>query len=172
MEFPPFAISFQTTAMASIETPQRNGKYVKRNVRVDMTPMVDLGFLLITFFMFTTSMMEAKAIKYNTPIPDLSKPMLVKCTKTITVIPKGNGKVEWIDCVDGVEQAPVSLELYAGREFRSRLMAKRVQIQAMFGDPHELFIVVKPDPGCSYQEFIDLIDELMIVDITRYAVPD
>lgn len=158
--------------MASIETPQRNGKYVKRNVRVDMTPMVDLGFLLITFFMFTTSMMESKAIDFKTPIPDLNNPMLVKCTKTITLIPLGDGRVNWIDCINGIEQQPLALQLYAGRELRTRLLAKQEQINQLFGDAKELFVVVRPDSTCSYEQFIDVMDELSITEVTRYAVPD
>jgi biopolymer transport protein ExbD len=172
MEFFPIALSLKTTAMASIETNQKKSKYFTRSVSVDMTPMVDLGFLLITFFIFTTSMMKDQAMKYNTPVPDLNNPILVKCTKTITIQPGDDGKVKWIDCVDGVEQAPLSLHLYAGHELRTRLLAKREQIKSIFGDPHDLFVIVKPDSTCSYQTFIDVMDELMITDVTRYSVPE
>jgi biopolymer transport protein ExbD len=158
--------------MASIETNQKKTKYFTRSVSVDMTPMVDLGFLLITFFIFTTSMMKDSAFEYKTPVPDLSNPMLVKCTKTITIQPGDDGKVKWIDCVDGVEQAPISLHLYAGHELRTRLLAKREQMRAIFGDPLELFVIVRPDSTCSYQTFIDVIDELMITEVKRYSVPE
>lgn len=158
--------------MASIETSQKKSKYFTRNVKVDMTPMVDLGFLLITFFIFTTSMKKDHGLAYNTPIPDLSNPMLVKCTKTITIQPDNDGKVKWIDCINGIEQAPLSLHLYAGHELRTRLLAKREQMKAIFGDPQELFVIVRPDSTCSYEIFMDVIDELLITEVKRYSVPE
>jgi biopolymer transport protein ExbD len=158
--------------MASIETSQKKSKYFTRNVKVDMTPMVDLGFLLITFFIFTTSMKKDHGLEYRTPIPDLSNPMLVKCTKTITIQPGNDGKVKWIDCINGIEQAPLSLHLYAGHELRTRLLAKREQMRAIFGDPQELFVIVRPDSTCSYEIFMDVIDELLITEVKRYSVPE
>jgi biopolymer transport protein ExbD len=158
--------------MAAIENNSSGRKYLPRAPRVDMTPMVDLGFLLITFFVFNTQVTKDMAVTYNTPIPDMNNPMLVKCTKTITLLPGVDGKVKWIDCVDGVEQPAAEVSLYAGRELRSRLMAKRDQMNRFFGDPHELFVIIRPDSSCSYSTFIDVVDEMMIADVTRYAVTD
>lgn len=158
--------------MASIDNSSPKSKYIPRSPRVDMTPMVDLGFLLITFFIFTTQVTKDTALKYNTPIPDPNNLTLVKCTKTITLMPGQEGKVKWIDCVDGVEQPPVNVSLYAGREVRMRLQAKRDQLKRFFGDPHELFVIIRPDSTCSYQTFIDVVDEMMISDVTRYTVVD
>lgn len=158
--------------MAGIDNNSTKGKYIPRSPRVDMTPMVDLGFLLITFFIFTTQVKRDSALKYNTPIPDLNNPILVKCTKTITLIPGQDGKVKWVDCIDGVEQPASMTELYVGHEVRSRIQYKREQVRKIFGDPKELFVIIRPDSTCSYATLIDLIDEMAINEVTRYTVVD
>jgi biopolymer transport protein ExbD len=56
--------------MATIENNGGRSKYAHKAVRVDMAPMVDLGFLLITFYMFTTQLSEDKALKLHAPVLD------------------------------------------------------------------------------------------------------
>ena len=56
--------------MTDIQTSNsvpRKGRSSRHSLRIDMTPMVDLGFLLITFFVFTTSMVEQKSVVINFP---------------------------------------------------------------------------------------------------------
>src|SRR5687767_12855754 len=60
----------KSTVMAAIITPQSTNtsrRSPSKYIRIDMTPMVDLGFLLITFFIFTASMAENKALKLFMP---------------------------------------------------------------------------------------------------------
>ena len=60
---------------ADVSAPESGGgkkgpgvkKQTRKDTKVDMTPMVDLGFLLITFFIFTTTINSPKAFKLNIP---------------------------------------------------------------------------------------------------------
>ena len=50
--------------MAELNMPQKAGKRKMHSLRVDFTPMVDLGFLLISFFMLTTTMANPRIKQY------------------------------------------------------------------------------------------------------------
>ena len=87
--------------MASIEEGGDSGhkkgpgvkKAKKLSTRVDMTPMVDLGFLLITFFVFTATMSSPTALDLNMPkdVNDDKDKTEVKQSSTLTImLGKGN----------------------------------------------------------------------------------
>ena len=71
---------------------KKRGK--KLSTRVDFTPMVDLGFLLITFFMLTTSMNKPQVMDINMPIKDPTvENQAVAASQAITVILTKDDKV-------------------------------------------------------------------------------
>ena len=77
---------------------QRAGvaKSKKLSARIDMTPMVDLGFLLITFFIFTSTMSEAGAMKLVMPKEGgASTP--IKQSGALTILPKANGEIDYYE---------------------------------------------------------------------------
>src|ERR1700684_3622244 len=67
-----------------------HGKHQKKrakklSTRIDMTPMVDLGFLLLTFFMLTTTFSQPKVIELTPPIKSDDKTK-VQDTLSLTLV--------------------------------------------------------------------------------------
>ena len=66
----------------------------KNSTHIDMTPMVDLAFLLLTFFMLTTTFGKPKTMEINMPIKDPNvEPSLVN--NALTVLLSGDDKIYW-----------------------------------------------------------------------------
>lgn len=153
-----FFILRETTLMADIiSTPGKK----RLSTRVDLTPMVDLGFLLITFFIFTTTMSEATGMKLTLPkdSPDSSK---TSASKTLNLILAGGNKI-WYYRGDDLQK--VALTDYNG--LRSVITNMRSSVQQQFKDPKETVVLIKPTPSSSYKNLVDTWDEMTICDISR-----
>src|SRR6516225_7959557 len=75
-------------------------KSKKASLRVDLTPMVDLGFLLISFFVFTTTISQPKAMKLAMPDDNTKDSSLITDEKTLNLILGANNKVYAYDGLD------------------------------------------------------------------------
>jgi biopolymer transport protein ExbD len=145
----------------------------KRSLNIDFAPMVDLGFLLITFFIFTTKLTEAKAFKLNMPDDgpvDIETNTIA--SGTITLQLKGNGVVDYYE---GFEQKPLqkgTLVLYAQNSVRTHLIDKRNRILQKLGTDSNYVVLIEPTAKTSYKEVIDVLDEMKILDINKYVLLD
>lgn len=145
----------------------------KRSLRIDFAPMVDLGFLLITFFIFTTKLTEAKAFQLNVPedgIVDIDTQAPESATITLQL--KGGGVVDYYE---GLENKPLqkgTLSLYAQNTVRKQLMDKRNRIIQQFGSDSNYTVLIEPGIKTSYKEMIDVLDEMQILAIGKYALVD
>src|SRR5256885_16648798 len=90
--------------MGAVDTPERGGKKKKGGlsgrrpkrrvgIRIDMTPMVDVAFLLLIFFMVTTVFRTPKALEINLPPKELTQD--VACSKTMTLRILADGRLYW-----------------------------------------------------------------------------
>jgi biopolymer transport protein ExbD len=139
-------------------------KSKKHSTRVDLTPMVDLGFLLITFFIFTTTVSQPTSMNLNMPkdTHDPNQDTKVKESGSLTLI---LGKANEIYYYFGNDPATMQTIGYKG--IRDVILKKKKSTPAS-----DLFIIIKPDKDATYKNAVDMLDEMDINDISRYAMVD
>jgi biopolymer transport protein ExbD len=147
----------------------------KMSTKVDMTPMVDLAFLLVTFFMLTTTMNKPKAMELI--MPEKPKPgdkiPEVKQSTVITVMPTKNNKVVYYEGLITTEaQLTPLITDYASEGLRKILIEKKKKVDAQESEPDKMIAIIKPAEDCTYKNLVDTIDEMAIVGVKRYAITD
>jgi len=142
-------------------------KAKKASTRVDLTPMVDLGFLLITFFIFTTTMSQPTAMKLNLP-KDTDKPEeqnKLKESGALTLLLGKNNSVYYYE--GQLDPAASNLQTTNMKKVRDEIIKKKRSTP-----PEDLMIVIKPSDESTYKDVVDALDEMTINDIKRYALVD
>ncbi|HEX8548419.1 MAG TPA: biopolymer transporter ExbD [Cytophagaceae bacterium] len=137
----------------------------KVSTKIDMTPMVDLAFLLITFFMLTTTFNKPQTMEVNMPDKNKDKQdeAPIKASHAITIILGENDKVYWFQGSE--EQAPVvELSDYSANGIRKVLLKKNKEIGEKF------VVVIKSMEKARYKNVVDILDEMTITDTKRYAI--
>lgn len=161
--------------MAEVDTSSGGGhkkgpgvkKSKKQSTRVDLTPMVDLGFLLITFFIFTTTMSQPTAMRLFLP-KDTDKPEEQNKVKASGALSLLLGKNDVIYYYEG-ELAPdaSNFKTTTFKDIREVIINKKKST-----DPKDFVVVIKPNAESTYKNAIDALDEMTINDVKRYALVD
>jgi biopolymer transport protein ExbD len=136
----------------------------KQSTRVDLTPMVDLGFLLITFFIFTTTMAQPTSMNLNMP-KDTDKPdenTKVKESGSLTLM-LGKGNVIYYYFGND----PATMQTTGYKDVRKIILDKKKATPA-----EDFFVIIKPDKDATYKNAVDVLDEMNINDVSRYAMVD
>ena len=139
----------------------------KLSTRVDLTPMVDLGFLLITFFIFTTTMSQPTAMRLFLP-KDTDKPEEQNKAKESGALTLLLGKNDVVYYYEGILAPDASnFKTSSFKEIRDVIIRKKKST-----DPKDFVVVIKPDEESSYKNTVDILDEMTINDVKRYAMVD
>ncbi len=138
----------------------------KHSTRVDLTPMVDLGFLLITFFIFTTKMEEPKSMDLNLPKDAITDPSLTAESKTLNIL---LGRDDHVWYYHGSAIDSISPSDYANG-IRQVIQNKKKIVDQTSGKKNELVILIKPTTYSSYKNLVDVLDEMLINGVTRYVL--
>ena len=137
-------------------------KSKKQSTSVDLTPMVDLGFLLLTFFIFSTTMIQPTSFNLNMPKDTDKDFMKVKESGALTLLlGKGNTIYFYF------KKDPATMQVTSFGQVRDIILAKKKNTKE-----EDLFIIIKAGEDATYKNTVDILDEMNINDIPRYALVD
>lgn len=196
--------------MADIDTSGGGGKHKggkkrgkKLSTRVDFTPMVDLGFLLITFFMLTTSMSKPSTMEINMPFkedkPNPETQTKIKESQAMTILLTGKDQIVYYFGIGDNVQNPLvtdyssngirkilldeskkrnpsidSISIYRNmlreKKINEETYKKNVSRIKAFKDG--IIVLIKSDDKSRYKNLVDILDEMNICNIGRYAIVD
>lgn len=144
-----------------VAAPRDNKKGKKRKkgrrlgIRIDMTPLVDVAFLLLTFFMFTTSMSRPQTMEINLP-PDKDVKVEIAESNLLTLRLNAKGDIFWNVGIESPKRLNPA-------ELRKFLKDKAVE------NP-KLTTLVKVDREGRYEMLVNMIDELNLAQIQRFSI--
>jgi biopolymer transport protein ExbD len=161
--------------MADMNIATKNiGRTKRQSTKVDLTAMVDLGFLLITFFMLATTMFEPKIIEVLKPEKNTTITQDVMASKTLTLMLAENNKVYWYHGLADEDNINFRLDScgYDINGLRSVIMNRQKEVEVKHKDKSQMFVIIKPLKGSALQNIVDVFDEISICNVKRYAIAD
>lgn len=161
--------------MAELDTSQKGGHKKgkkgpkKMSTRIDLTPMVDLGFLLVTFFMLASTFSKPQTMEINMPVKPKGDVQVddnanaVKASKALTILIGAENKVYWYMGVPDVSNTDLAITDFSQDGIRKVLLQKNQTVK-------DLVVLIKPTDDAIYKNAVDILDEMNICNIKRYAL--
>ena len=190
--------------MASVDTGggdsgHKKGPGVKKakklSTRVDMTPMVDLGFLLITFFIFTATLSSPVAMDLNMPKEsDEKDETKIKQSGALTILLGKSDHVYYYEGELTQENASSVFKSATFKDIRAEIIKKKQEVIKNYvpsdkdeeikqkakerGDPNwekaaldrDFVVVIKANEDATYKNTVDILDEMTINNVKRFAM--
>jgi biopolymer transport protein ExbD len=139
----------------------------KMSTRIDMTPMVDLGFLLITFFILATTLSKPSSMTLN--VPDKTKKIEtapIKASNVMTIFLGANNDVHYI-FGKAASESPEWKTVKFGYDLRQAILQNTQKVGT-----DKFVCVIKPTKVSTYKNLVDILDEMKITHTSRYALVD
>lgn len=147
----------------------------KLSTKVDLTPMVDLAFLLITFFMLTTSLNKPKAMDLNMPKKMDDKKVDVKESQVLNVLLSKDDNVWYYETKEG-NMTDMKSTGFGATGIRDVILKKQKRVEKMFGHDKDMYdktiVLIKMAEGAKYKNMVDILDEMDITGTKIYAIQD
>ena len=168
----------------------------KQSTHIDMTPMVDLAFLLLTFFMMTTTFGKPKTMEINMPVKPDTPENQTLVNNAVTILLTGDDKI-YLYFGELKPETKLELTNYSNDGLRKLFLdknkfavdrikqlrtesatnnmadttLKRLEVEAK-GAKQALMVLVKADDKAKYKNIVDVLDELNITMVGKYAIVD
>ena len=180
---------------------KKKPKLKKQMTHIDFTPMVDLGFLLITFFMLTTSMAKPQTMEISVPtnkVATQDQQNVVKASQAVTILIGDEDRVYYYFGAEENGVPPLLVESnYSKDGLRMTLMQRNADVmnevntlrarwknkelnddefkeQARTARDSKTApnVLIKATDESSYKNLVDVLDEMQICNIARYTIVD
>lgn len=136
----------------------------KGSTRIDMTPMVDLAFLLLTFFVMTTTLNKPQTMEIT--MPEKPKPgdemPEINEKNVLTLLLGEDDKIYWYV---GITDPVVEVSNFSATGIRKILLAKKAELP-------KLVVLIKAMDEAKYKNMVDIMDEMNISSMQRFALVD
>lgn len=149
----------------------------KQNSKVDLTAMVDLAFLLITFFMLTTTLSKPQSMNLGLPDKDpnkdKNKDVKVDENRTMTILLGDNNKlVRYVGLLATPVVGGAPKDFAYGKDgIRGELMSRKEKVLQYTGNKDKgMIVIIKPSKKSTYRNLVDILDEMAIVNVPTYAI--
>ena len=168
---PSLNISMQNINAQMRKTPKGAVRMKKHVLRVDMTPMVDLGFLLITFFILTAEM--TKPAVSDLYMPKDGPPTNLGEKDALTIILRNNNQIAYYrGSFENVRQNNGIRFTTANSNIGIRKAIQNVQrsLGSRQNASKNMMLLIKPTDLASYGAVVGILDEVLINDVKKYAI--
>ena len=152
--------------MGAVDTPDRSSKKGKKKgfgfgrpkrrvgVRVDMTPMVDVAFLLLIFFMVTTVFRTPQALEINLP-PDKNVHVNVNENEVLTIRVLADDRAYWRNAKEPWARTDVK---------------KLTEVFKRFKSDSKKIVIIQIDRDSKFDNMVHIIDELDLAGLSRFSL--
>ncbi|HET9504046.1 MAG TPA: biopolymer transporter ExbD [Hymenobacter sp.] len=160
--------------MAAIQQPApkagKKPRTRKHSFHLDMTPMVDLAFLLLTFFMLTTTLAKPRVMQLTMPVPDKTEPFLVASHGAMTIVLGKNHQMHYYFGLNAPADPTVAVPPLHTTDFKAKGI-RQVLLAFRRQEPKGV-ILIKSGSAAVYRDMVDILDEMSITDQQKYALTD
>jgi len=137
----------------------------KLSTRIDMTPMVDLAFLLLTFFILTASFNKPTVMALTMP-DKKGDPAITPASRAMTLILGKDSQVHYFFGLNTeAEPAKLYTTTLSAEGLRQVLLDRQRQLPAPT-------VLIKASEEAKYRDLVDALDEMTITDQQKYALVD